>query len=204
MLFRSQPFGDVFVTGSGGDNLLQPSELSQKLHITMRLQLPVYLILLMLLTGCTTIPTMQSNVRVADKPPFERILVVSRLPNVPPGYASTFVGAFPSQYTICSVDVSPIDFETPEELINRKLSECDSQVMLTLNFNQNFSRGTGSGIAGYNNIYLEMTNVTTGKPFWKAIILSTTTAFSPGKIVQRLISDGVLSGKLAPADSRYQ
>ncbi|QJD77365.1 hypothetical protein [Spirosoma rhododendri] len=170
----------------------------------MRLYLPVCLLPSVLLTGCVTILDIQSNVRVADKPPFERILIVSRLPNVPPGYASTFVGAFPSQYTVCSVDVSPIDFETPDELVSRQLNECKSQVMLTLDLNRSFSGNSGKYIAGYNNIYLEMSSVATGKPFWKAITLSTTTALSPREIVQRLISDGVLSGKVAVADSRYR
>ncbi len=169
----------------------------------MRLPVLICLLLSTLLTGCSTILNIQSNVRVVDKPPFERILIVSRLPNVPPGYASTFIGAFPSQYTVCSVDVSPIDFETPEELISRQLDECKSQVMLTLDLNRSFSGNSGKYITGYNNIYLEMSSVATGKPFWKAITLSTTTALSPREVVQQLIKDGVLNGKSPVNNPRY-
>ncbi len=92
----------------------------------MRLPVLICLLLSTLLTGCTTILNIQSNVRVVDKPPFERILIVSRLPNVPPGYASTFIGAFPSQYTVCSVDVSPIDFETSKHRRNSSVDNSTS------------------------------------------------------------------------------
>lgn len=170
---------------------------------TMRLPFLICLLLSVLLTGCRTILDIQSNVRVVDKPPFERILIVSRLPNVEPGYATTFVGEFPSQYTVCSVDISPIAFETPEELIDRQIKECNSQVMLTLDLNRNFSRGSGKYIAGYNNIYLEMTNLATGKPFWKAIVLSGITELRPREIVRQLIKDGVLSGKVPTSNPRY-
>lgn len=160
--------------------------------------------LLFLLTSCQTILNIQSNVKVTDKPPFERILIVSRLPNVPPGYASTFVGAFPSQYTVCSVDVSPISFETPDEAISRQLRECNSEVMLTLDLNRSFSGNSDRYITGYNNIYLEMSSVATGKPFWKAITLSTTTALGPREVVRQLIKDGVLNGSLPVGNTRYR
>lgn len=175
-----------------------------KFIITMRLPFLLCLLLSALLTGCTTILNIQSNVRVVDKPPFERILIVSRLPNVEPGYATTFVGEFPSQYTVCSVDISPIAFETPEELIDRQIKECTSQVMLTLDLNRNFSSGSGKFITGYNNIYLEMTSIATGKPFWKAIVLSGVTELRPREIVRQLIKDGVLSGKIPVNNPRYR
>ncbi len=175
-----------------------------KIIIAMRLPFLLCLLLSTFLTGCTTILNIQSNVRVVDKPPFERILIVSRLPNVEPDYATTFVGAFPSQYTVCSVDISPIAFETPDELIDRQLKECNSQVMLTLDLNRNFSGGSGKYIRGYNNIYLEMTNLATGKPFWKAIVLSDVTELWPHEIVRQLVKDGVLSGKVPTSNPRYR
>jgi hypothetical protein len=155
--------------------------------------------LLINLTGCVT-ATIQSNVKVDARPEFRRILVVSRLPAVEPTYLPTFQTAFPAGYQVCTVSNSPISFDSPEEAIEKQRQTCQSEVLLTLDFNRNYTSGYGRYISSNNELYMEMTNLATGKPFWKAIVTTSYPEVPPRQIVNQLIKDGVLKSALGPAN----
>ena len=155
-----------------------------------------------LLTGCTPIVRLQSNARPEIRPDFHRILIVSRLPNSRQTYLPGFLSAFPAQYQVCTVEISPISFDTPEEAIRRQVDQCKSEVMLTIDVNRNFTEGGGKYISSYTDLYLELTNIATGQPFWKALITAGTSEINPRAIVQQLQKDGMIELSAPPAYSR--
>ncbi|GAB4006918.1 hypothetical protein EXU85_30470 [Spirosoma sp. KCTC 42546] len=150
--------------------------------------------LLTILTGCIT-ANFQSNVKADAKPEFRRILIVSKLSNVSQTYLPTFQTAFPAGYQVCTVSSSPIAFESPEESIEKQRQTCQSEVILTIDFNRNYTTGSGKYISSYNELLLEMTDLTTGKPFWKALVTTGgSSEVPPRQIVNQLIKDGIIEG----------
>jgi hypothetical protein len=157
-------------------------------------------IVCLLVNGCVSV-SIQSNVKADARPVFRRILVVSRLSTVSPTYLPKFQTAFPAGYQVCTVSTSPISFETADEAIQKQVQACSSDVILTLDFNRNFTSGGGKYISSYNELYMEMTNVATGKPFWKAIVTTGgDNEVPPRQIINQLQKDGVLEGVLPEAD----
>lgn len=158
---------------------------------------------LVTMTGCMNV-SIQSNVKPDEKPEFRRILVVSNLPNMVPTYLPRFQTAFPTGYQVCTVSNSSIDFDTPEEAIDKKRQACQSEVSLSIDFNRNYTSGYGKYISSNNELLLVMTNLATNKPFWKAIVTTGgDNEVAPRQIVNQLIKDGIISGT-APFENSYQ
>lgn len=151
------------------------------------------------LTGCMPV-TIQSNMKADAMPEFRRILVVSRLSTVTPAYLPKFQTAFPAGYQVCTVSNSPISFDSPEESIEKQRQACQSEVMLTIDFNRNYTSGSGKYTTSYDELYMEMTSFATGKPFWKAIVTAGGSEVPPRQIVTQLIKDGILEGTPGPVN----
>lgn len=153
-------------------------------------------ILITCFTGCVTI---QSNSKQEAMPlPFKRVLVVTKMRNVPGNYAQQFARVFPAGYEVCTLALSPLSFDKPEEAIQKQARECGSEVMLTVELVKSGHYG-----GRYNNYpyeyNAEMVAVSTGRPFWKAIISSSPVngeALPPGSVVKRLLKDHILEGKM--------
>ena len=148
------------------------------------------------LTGCIT-ARFQSNIKANDVPEFHRILVVSRLPKTTATYLPSFQTAFPGGYQVCTLSNGPISFDSPEQAIQQQRQECQSEVMLTIDFNRNYTTGYGHYISTNNEILMELTNLATGKPFWKAIVTTgSSNEVAPRLIVNQLIKDGIVENSL--------
>lgn len=148
------------------------------------------------LMGCTS-ARFQSNIQANDVPDFHRILVVSRLPKTTATYLPGFQTAFPGGYQVCTLSNSPISFDSPEQAIQQQRRECQSEVMLTIDFSRNYTTGYGQYISANNELLMEMTNLATGKPFWKAVVTTSgSNEVSPQRIVNQLIKDGIVEGSL--------
>ncbi|CAN5446176.1 hypothetical protein BH09BAC4_BH09BAC4_01420 [soil metagenome] len=165
---------------------------------TKRMKTALYQVLLVSLlaslTSCYRTP-IQSNVKREAKPEFRRILVVSNLSTVEPTYLPTFQTAFPVGYQVCTVSNSPISFDSLEESIEKQRQACQSEVVLTIDFNRNYTYGSGKSISSHNELYLEMKSLATGRPFWKAIVTTGSYWEVPPKwIIRQLIKDGVIEG----------
>lgn len=147
-----------------------------------------------LLTSCVRI---QSNTKSEAVPAFKRILVVTKMRDTPDSYAQSFSRAFPTGYSVCTLALSPLSFDKPEEEIRKKAESCQSDVILTLTLTQ-----SGVSTRYYAVPYefnAEMTSVATEQPFWKAIISSAPIngeRVSPRSVVKRLLNDGIIEGKL--------
>lgn len=158
------------------------------------------------LTGCVTI---QSNVKSDAVPThFRRILIVTKLRNAPGSYVQQYARLFPPGYEVCTLALSPLSFDKPDEAIRKQLESCNSEVILTLELVQPGSVGTRNSRYGgrsYGNSYefnAEMQSVTTGQPFWKAIISSDPAngeQVPPGSIIKRLQQDHIIEGKFPSA-----
>jgi len=154
------------------------------------------------MTGCMNV-SIQSNVKPDEKPEFRRILVVSNLPNMAPTFLARFQTAFPTGYQVCTVSNSSIDFDSPEESIEKQRQTCQSEVSLSIDFNRNYTSGYGKYISSNNELLLVMTNLTTNKPFWKAIVTTGgANEVPPREIVQQLIKDGIIGGAV-PLEKSY-
>ena len=161
------------------------------------------IIFLITLSSCMNV-SIQSNVKPAEKPEFKRILVVSNLPNMAPIYLARFQTAFPTGYQVCTVSNSPIDFDSPEESIEKQRQTCQSEVSLSIDFNRNYTSGYGKYISSNNELLLVMTNLATNKPFWKAIVTTGgANEVPPRQIVNQLIKDGIIGGAV-PLEKSYQ
>jgi hypothetical protein len=153
------------------------------------------------LTGCA-VARFQSNIKTQDVPDFHRILVVSRLPKTTATYLPTFQTSFPAGYQVCILSNSPISFDSPEQAIQQQRQECQSEVMLTIDFSRNYTTGYGHYISANNELLMEMTNLATGKPFWKAIVTTSgSNEVPPRQIVNQLIKDGIVEGVLPNGNS---
>ncbi|UHG90500.1 MULTISPECIES: hypothetical protein [Spirosoma] len=120
----------------------------------------------------------------------------------PDSYAQGFVHAFPAGYQVCTVALSPLSFDNPNETIRKQVEACQSEVILTLELSK-----TGSIDRYHSSDYeynAEMTSVATGQPFWKAIISANPNLgeqLSPRSVVKRLLNDHILDGKLPSSQS---
>ena len=152
------------------------------------------------LTGCVSI---RSNALPDAIPAFKRILVVAKTRDVSDGYLRNLKRAFPADYEVCAVALTPLTFDRADEFIQRQAALCQSDVVLTLELVQsgqfNYQMNTGSP----SQFNLDMRSLTTNKSFWKAII-STSSAVGnqipPHTVVKRLLKDGILEGKLPATD----
>lgn len=149
------------------------------------------------LTGCVRYVQFQSNRKADAQPEFSRILVESRLPITRPAYLPTFQTAFPTGYQVCVVSNSPISFDSPQEAIDKQRQTCQSEVLLTIDFKRNSVAASGQYAYSSNELYLEMKNLATGQPFWKAIVTTDGGIEVPAiRIVRKLIEDGILRSTL--------
>lgn len=155
------------------------------------------------LTGCVS-AYMQTNVRREEKPEFTRILIVSNLTHTSSTYLPTFQTAFPTGYQVCTVSNGPLSFDNPEEAIRKQQQTCRSEVLLTIDFNQNYVSGSGKYIYSNDELFLEMTNLATGKPFWKAVVTTAgNNEVAPYIVVRQLVKDGIIDGAL-PSEKSYR
>ncbi|GAB3951764.1 hypothetical protein GCM10028805_32570 [Spirosoma harenae] len=64
---------------------------------------------------------------------------------------------------------------------------------MTIDINRNYTSGTGRYISANNELYLEMKNLATGQPFWKALATTSgTSEVAPREVVNQLIKDGII------------
>lgn len=149
-----------------------------------------------LLDGCVTV-NIQSNVKPGATPEFHRVLIESRLPGTSDAYLSRFSTAFPSGYQVCTLANGPTSFDNPAESLAKKRQACQSEVLLTIDFQRNYTLGEGQYISSRNELLLEMTNLETGQPFWKALVTTSGSGeVPPGRIVNKLIDDGLVESRL--------
>ncbi len=151
------------------------------------------LLLSLLLTACTTF---KSNVDPSAVPEFSRILVVSRLPVNSHKLLSDFTSVFPPQYSVCALGINKLGFGKPDSLIQQKIRECHSDVVLTVTLQENYGPvPTRYGYAySVSPMFFEMTSVATGKSFWKASYAHHT--LYPRKVAKQLRADGIISGNI--------
>ncbi|GAB3022519.1 hypothetical protein [Spirosoma pulveris] len=158
---------------------------------------------LMTLTGCSNV-YIQSNVSRDEKTDFTRILIVSNLTSAGPAYLASFQTAFPKGYQVCSVSNSPLSFDSPQEAIQKQQQTCQSEVMLTIDFNRNYLSGYGKYISSNDELLLQLINISNGKPFWKAVVTTSGNNEVPAnRVVNQLIKDGIVKGAL-PFEKSYR
>ena len=153
------------------------------------------------LTGCVSI---KSNSLVNAVPPnFRRVLIVTKMRNAPDSYVRQFARAFPPGYEVCTLALSPLSFDKPDDAIRKQLESCHSEVILTVELIK-----TGHYAGRYSSypyeFNAEMQSVASGQPFWKAIITSNPSngeQVPPLSIVRRLEQDHILDGKLRASDA---
>ncbi len=157
-------------------------------------------IILLALTGCVT-TYFKTNTDYNALHRFSRILVVSKLPKVPSTYLTAWLSAFPDQYDVCVVDASELSFGNPDSLINQEAQKCRSEVMLTLDFNRNYTAGAGKYIYSTSEVSLQMATLPDRKPFWKALATQDVSRedIQPRQVVKQLITDAIIEGKVPPA-----
>lgn len=154
------------------------------------------------LTGCVSI---RSNVKPDAVPSgFRRVLIVTMLRNAPDSYVQQFARLFPAGYEVCTLALSPLSFDKPDEAIHKQAESCNSEVILKLEL-------VGAGQYGANSMRYgsrysrfpfefnaEMQSVATRQPFWKAIISSDPSngeQVPPSAIIKRLQQDRIIDGK---------
>ena len=151
-------------------------------------------VLISLLTGCVSI---QSNTKSDAVPTFTRVLMVAKMRKAPDSYVREFATLFPAGYEVCTLALSPLSFDNPDEAIRKQAESCHSEVILTLELSKT---GHASRYSRYPYEYnAEMTSVATGQPFWKAIISSDPTygeVMPPRSVVKRLLADHIITGKI--------
>lgn len=156
-----------------------------------------YLLVISLLTGCVTFQT-----NTDSKPmPFTKILVVSKLARTSPNYLYEYIRGFPVEYEVCVVDVGPLSFGKPDSLIKAQATQCKSEVMLTLDVEQNLQGRSGKYYYNINDVLLVMSTLPDQKPFWKgltSISALTTDALKPRAVVKQLLRDHIITGKIPP------
>jgi hypothetical protein len=165
----------------------------------MRFALLFSLTITLLLSGCMTFTTNMDREAI---PSFSRILIVSRLPVNTSQMLAEFARSFPKNYQVCIVNADRLALINPDTLIQQKIAECGSEVMLTVNFERDYTDRIGSNgrINGVEEYLLEMKNLRTNKPFWKAIA-SSEYGFNPREAVVQLRNDNIISGKIPPAQN---
>ncbi len=160
--------------------------------------------LLSSLISCSPSVIIQSNRKAEAQPEFSRILVESRLSQVNPAYLPSFQTSFPAGYQVCVVSNSVISFDSPEEAVEKQRQACQSEVLLTIDFKRNSVSASGQYAYSSNELYVEMKNLATGQPFWKAVITTSGGIEVPAsKIVNKLVEDGIIKGSL-PGNNSLQ
>lgn len=153
-------------------------------------------IALLLLLSCLSCgPTFRSNINPADKTDFHRVLIVSKLSAQHPDYMLDYVNRFPAGYEVCTLELGVLSFNNPDSLIREKQRQCNSEVMLTIQDYANRVTGNGKYTVSYQETLLEMTNLSTNKPFWKAIATTNGGWPGAGAIIRQLRTDGIINGK---------
>lgn len=124
------------------------------------------------LAGCVSVRSTTNASAVP--PPFNRVLVVTKLRNTPDTYVRQFAQSFPSGYEVCTLALSPLSFENSDEAIRKRAAACHSDVVLTLDLvKTGFHVYRGSSLPYEFDV--EMKSAATGQSFWKAIISSNST-----------------------------
>ncbi len=150
-----------------------------------------YCLLLFLLTGCV-VNNFKTNTDYESLHRFKRILVVSKLTDSAPTYLNSWLTSFPDDYDVCVLDISKLAFGNPDSLISQKVLECKSGVMLTIDFDRNFTAGSGKYITAYNEFFVQMVSLPDRKPFWKAVTLN----IRPRAVVNQLVTDAIIEGNV--------
>lgn len=171
------------------------------------------LLLLSIVTGLIGCVTIQSNSKPDAVPPiFRRVLIVTKMRNAPDTYVRELARTFPSGYEVCTLALSPLSFDKPDEAIRKQADDCHSEVILTLELVQaghtgQYSRYGSGRSAGFPYEYnAEMQAVASGQPFWKAIISTNPTygeGVPPRNLIKRLLQDHIIEGKM-PKDGSLQ
>lgn len=160
--------------------------------------------LLSSLISCSPSVIIQSNRKAEAQPEFSRILIESRLSQVGPTYLSSFQTSFPAGYQVCVVSNSVLSFESPEEAVEKQRLVCQSEVILTIDFKRNSVSASGEYAYSSNELYVEMKNLATGQPFWKAVVTTSGSVEVPAiNIVNKLIDDGIIQARL-PSNNPVQ
>jgi hypothetical protein len=152
----------------------------------------ISLALAALLAGCTTQTVFQTKTDRSRIPAFDRILVVSRLPVVSNQFLNRFLTAFPKPYAICTVSGDQLSMVNPDSLIPQQAKFCGSQVMLTITPGRDYVSGSADNVQTQRECYLELSDIATGKPFWKAVGHSISD-FLARDIVNQLIDDRIIT-----------
>jgi hypothetical protein len=147
-----------------------------------------FALVLLLLGGCVRF---QTNYDRGEVPAFRRVLVVSQLATIPQDLPS-FLRAFPEPYEVCVADAGSLALAPPDSIIRNQVRICRSEVVLTMKLNRNYTSGSGDYIRSVNEYLLELTDLSTNKPFWKAIVTGRPTA---EQVVNRLRLDGIIEGR---------
>ena len=151
------------------------------------------------LTACVNI---QSNTKSAGVPAFSRILVVLSIGQASDSYTQQFVRAFPAHYQVCTVVLSSLSLDDPDEAVRKQADKCNSDVILTISQTQ---RGWSDDYSNVPYVFdAELRSVDTNEPFWKAIISSglySVELVPPRSVVKRLLNDRVITGKFPQAES---
>jgi hypothetical protein len=149
----------------------------------------------LLLMGCMTFDT---NVNRSAVPTFSRVLVVSRLPVNSAETLAEFAAVFPARYAVCVVSADKLAFANPDSLIRQKARDCNSEVLLTIDLDRDYTtRRIDGTIDPVRELYLQMSSLTDNKPFWKAVARSEG-ALYPRQVVQQLRTDGIITGTVRP------
>lgn len=152
--------------------------------------------LLILLTCLSCGPVFRSNIDQATRPDFHRVLIVSKLSTQRPDYMLDYVNRFPEGYEVCTLEAGLLSFGNPDSLIQEKRRQCNSEVMLTINEHASGMTGAGKYTVPYRETILEMTDLITNKPFWKAIATTNGGWPGAGSTIRQLRTDGIITGKL--------
>jgi hypothetical protein len=163
----------------------------------------IFLLLGLTLSGCVAI---QSNTKSDAVPPsFHRVLVVAKMRKAQANYMQQFARQFPAGYEVCTLLISPLSFDNPDEVIRKQVADCQSDVILMVELNR---PGHASRYSSYPFEYnVEMQSAATRQPFWKAIISSNPSygeEVPPRPIIKRLLEDHIIEGKLPSQTYSYQ
>ena len=163
---------------------------------------PICILLMSIVVTITACVNIQSNTKSNAVPTFSRILVVLSIGQASDAYTQQFIRAFPANYQVCTVVLSPLSFDDPDDVVRKQADECRSEVILTINQTQ---RGWSDDYSSVPYEYnAEMRSVATNQTFWKAIISSNPNAVElvpPRSLVKRLLTDRVITGKLSQSES---
>ncbi|WP_420150292.1 hypothetical protein [Spirosoma sp.] len=154
--------------------------------------------------GCVSV---QSTIKSDAVPSFQRVLIVTKMRNAPAdsdSYVRQLARLFPAGYETCTLALTPLSFDSPDDAIRKQAEACNSEVILTLELVQRgYATRYSSSPYQYN---AEMRSVTTGQPFWKAVF-STDPRYGskvpPRSLVKRLIADHIIAGPI-PSPNSWQ